>query len=80
MADLYPSIWWRADMAQVTDYSASVKGSKSIVTIKLSVADPNTLGHLLEQIAAAKRAGAARKRSAKPLMLEDLRGRDEING
>ena len=81
MADLYPSIWWSADHAKLADYSATVRNGKAVVTLKIAVTDSRELGHLIEQCEEQKRAAAQKpRRSAKPLLLEDRRGEDLIDG
>lgn len=72
MTDLYPSIWWKRGEARVVDYSASVRETKSVLTIKLAVEDPKVLGYLLEQLAEAKQSASLdRKSRRKPLLLVD---------
>jgi len=81
MADLYPSIWWKAGEARVIDYSASVRETKSILTVKLAVEDPKVLGYLLEQLAEVKQSAALdRKSRRKPLLLVDRSREGSVDG
>ncbi len=75
---------WLGDAAHVSAYSATVKGTDAVVTVRIKVTDSYGLGHLLRDLeqlkqtaaeerraTAAAKAAAARKRpAASPPALE----------
>ncbi|MCY1667878.1 hypothetical protein [Rhizobium sp. SL86] len=50
---------------RLKDYSAVVKGGKSVVTIKIECAEPGSLGFLLECLAEIQREQVAAEKAAK---------------
>ena len=60
---------WLPQSARVTDYAASVKGPKAVVTVKIEVGEPGDLGYLLR----AERALGRVARSSAPLLITDQR-------
>jgi hypothetical protein len=71
------TLWLRPEHARIRSYGATVRGTKSIVRIEIEVADPASLGFLLEDLGKAQRELAAPPKPvpSAPLAIPDLRGR-----
>ena len=81
---------WIDDHSSLKSYRASVKGSKSVVTVEIECTEPSSLGWLLKSLgeiaqrqkrsaaqAKAERAAAKKKQLALPapaLQIRDMRG------
>lgn len=73
-----PTIWWSEDHGRLKSYSATVRGQKSVVKIEVEIADPSTLGFLLEELGRVEadqkrqRAPVARKSRARTEQIEHV--------
>ena len=63
-------IYWSEGCARVKDYSALTRNGKTVVTIKIEVADTYELSHILRNLDEAQREAAppppAKSRTKKP--------------
>lgn len=70
-----PTIWWNEEHGRLKSYSAAVKGQKSVVKIEVEIADPSTLGFLLEELG---RVEADQKRQRAPVPRKTGRRAEQI--
>lgn len=60
------TIWLRDEHSRLKSYSASTKGSKSVVRIEIEVDEPGALGYLLLELGEIEREQKAAEKPAKP--------------